>query len=239
MIQKQSVMTPVITVDGASGTGKGVVTQLVAKKLGWRLLDSGALYRVLALAAQKHGVALDNEPAVTVLAEHLDVQFIATDLGTPPQILLEGQDVTETIRTEKMGNGASKVGALPAVRTALLSRQRAFREPPGLATDGRDMGTVVFPDADVKIFLLASPEERARRRYNQLMDKGINVNLGDLILELEERDKRDKERAVAPLRPAEDAICIDTDKLTIEQVVECVMTEVRKVFPALKNVVEE
>src|SRR5579872_1346437 len=230
MIQKQSVITPVITIDGASGTGKGVVTQLVAKKLGWRLLDSGALYRVLALAAQQHGVALDNEPAVTVLAEHLDVQFIATDLNTPPQILLEGQDVTDSIRTEKMGNGASKVGALPAVRTALLSRQRAFREPPGLATDGRDMGTVVFPDANIKIFLMASPEERARRRYNQLMDKGINVNLSDLILELEERDKRDQERAVAPLRPAEDAICINTDKLTIEQVVERVMSEVRKVL---------
>jgi len=236
MIQKQSVITPVITIDGASGTGKGVVTQLVAKKLGWRLLDSGALYRVLALAAQQHGVASDNEPAVTVLAEHLDVQFIATDLNTPPQILLEGQDVTDSIRTEKMGNGASKVGALPAVRTALLSRQRAFRESPGLATDGRDMGTVVFPDANIKIFLMASPEERARRRYNQLMDKGINVNLSDLILELEERDKRDQERAVAPLRPAEDAICINTDKLTIEQVVERVMSEVRKV---LKIEVEE
>ncbi|HSW68850.1 MAG TPA: (d)CMP kinase [Gammaproteobacteria bacterium] len=227
MIQKQ----PVITIDGASGTGKGVVTQLVAKQLGWRLLDSGALYRVLALAAQKHGVALDNEAAVTVLAEHLDVQFIATDIVSPPRILLESQDVTDIIRTEKMGNAASKVGALPAVRTALLSRQRAFREAPGLATDGRDMGTVVFPDADVKIFLTASPEERARRRYNQLMEKGIDVTLGDLIDELRERDKRDQERAVAPLRPADDAICIDTDKLTIEQVVERVMQEIRKIFP--------
>jgi len=230
---------PVITIDGASGTGKGVVTQLVAKQLGWRLLDSGALYRVLALAAQKHGVALDNEVALTVLAEHLDVQFIAADLGTPPQILLEGQDVTETIRTEKMGNAASKVGALPAVRTALLSRQRAFREPPGLVTDGRDMGTVIFPDADVKIFLVASPEERARRRYNQLMEKGIDVTLSDLIEELRERDKRDQGRAVAPLKPAVDAICIDTDKLTIEQVVERVMSEVKRVFPALKSAVEE
>jgi cytidylate kinase len=237
MIQKQSVITPVITVDGASGTGKGVVTQLVARQLGWRLLDSGALYRVLALAAEKHGVALNNEPAVTVLAEHLDVQFIATDFGIPPLILLEGQDVTDTIRTEKVGNEASKIGALPAVRTALLSRQRAFREMPGLATDGRDMGTVVFPDADVKIFLSASPEERARRRYNQLKEKGINVNLFDLVEELRERDQRDRERAVAPLRPADDAICIDTDKLTIEQVVDRVMSEVRKVFPALKSAV--
>ncbi len=224
---------PVITIDGASGTGKGVVTHLIAKRLGWRLLDSGALYRVLALAAQKHGIALDDEQALTVQAEHLDVQFLATDVSLPPNILLEGQDVTEVIRTEKIGNSASKVGALALVRKALLGRQRAFREAPGLATDGRDMGTVVFPDAEVKIFLTASPEERARRRYNQLKEKGINVNLSDLIEELRERDKRDQERAVAPLKPAEDAICIDTDQLNIEQVVERVMSEVRKVFPAL------
>ena len=226
---------PVITIDGASGTGKGVVTQLVAKKLGWRLLDSGALYRVLALAAQKHGVALGNEPALQVLAEYLDVQFVATETSSLPQILLEGQDVTDTIRTEKMGNAASKVAAFPAVRAALLSRQRAFRESPGLATDGRDMGTVVFPDADIKIFLIASPEERARRRYNQLKEKGINVNLSDLIEELRERDKRDQERIIAPLRPAEDAISIDTDQLSIGQVVERIMLEVRKVFPAIKQ----
>lgn len=233
MTQKQPAIIPVITIDGASGTGKGVVTQLVAKRLGWKLLDSGALYRVLALAAQKHGVALDNELAVTVLAEHLDVQFIATELGSSPRILLEGQDVTETIRTEKMGNAASKVGALPNVRTALLSRQRAFRESPGLATDGRDMGTVIFPDANVKIFLMASPEERARRRHNQLIEKGIDVNLGDLVEELRERDKRDQERTVAPLKPAKDAVCIDTDHLSIEQVVDRVMLEVKKVLPAL------
>ncbi len=237
MIQKQAILAPVITIDGASGTGKGVVTQLIAKQLGWRLLDSGALYRVLALAAQQRGIAFDDEAAVTALAEHLDVEFIATDISQFPRIMLEGKDVTETIRTEKIGNGASKIGALPAVRAALLDRQRAFRELPGLATDGRDMGTIVFPDAGVKIFLTASPEERARRRFIQLMEKGINVNLSDLIEELRERDKRDQERAVAPLRPAEDAICIDTDKLTIEQVVERVMSAVRSVFPALKNVV--
>jgi len=237
MIYKQPVAVPVITIDGASGTGKGVVTHLVARQLGWRLLDSGALYRVLALAAEKHRVALDNEPAMTVLAEHLDVQFIATDLGIPPQILLEGQDVTDSIRTEKVGNAASKVGALPAVRTALLSRQRAFRELPGLVTDGRDMGTVVFPDANVKIFLSASADERARRRYNQLMEKDNNVNLGDLLMEQRERDHRDQARVVAPLRPADDAICIDTDHLTIEQVVNRVMLEVIKVFPVLKSAV--
>ncbi len=223
---------PVITIDGASGTGKGVVTHLVAKQLGWRLLDSGALYRVLALAAEKHQIPLDDESALVNQAEHLDVQFVATDVSLPPTILLEGQDVTEVIRTEKIGNSASKIGALPLVRQALLDRQRAFRQAPGLATDGRDMGTVIFPDADVKIFLIASPEERARRRYNQLKEKGINVNLGDLILELKERDKRDQERTVAPLRPAEDAICIDTDQLNIEQVVDLVMAAVRKVFPA-------
>jgi cytidylate kinase len=218
---------PVITVDGASGTGKGIVSQLVAKQLGWRLLDSGALYRVLALAAQKHGVLLDNELALQVLAEHLDVQFIATEAAAPPRILLEGQDVTNTIRTEKMGNAASKVAALSAVRSALMSRQRAFREPPGLIADGRDMGTVVFADASLKIFLTASAEERARRRYNQLKENGINVSLSDLIEELQERDKRDRERTVSPLKPASDAICIDTDHLTIEQVVERIMSEIR------------
>jgi cytidylate kinase len=220
---------PVVTIDGASGTGKGAVSHILAKRLEWRLLDSGALYRVLALAAQKHGVSLDNEKALQVLAEYLDVQFITAETSAPPSILLEGQDVTETIRTEKMGNAASKVAALPEVRIALLSRQRAFREAPGLVTDGRDMGTVVFPDAEVKIFLTASPEERAERRYKQLKEKGINVTLSDLVLELRERDKRDQERKVAPLRQAEDAVCIDTDHLTIEQVVERILLEVQKV----------
>ncbi|MEO8401108.1 MAG: (d)CMP kinase [Gammaproteobacteria bacterium] len=224
---------PVITIDGASGTGKGVVTHLIAKKLGWRLLDSGALYRVLALAAQTHGIAIDNEPALEVLAENLDVHFVAADASLPPLIMLEGQDVTDIIRTEKIGNAASKVGTLAAVRTALLSRQRVFRDAPGLATDGRDMGTIVFPDADVKIFLTASAEVRARRRHNQLKEKGIDVNLSDLIEELRERDKRDRERTVAPLRPADDAVIIDTDQLSILQVVERVLSEVRKVFPAL------
>lgn len=218
---------PVITVDGASGTGKGTISQLLAKRLGWKLLDSGALYRVLALAAQKHGVSLDNETALQVLGEYIDVQFNADDLQSP-RILLEGEDVTETIRTEKMGNAASKIGALPAVRSALLNRQRAFRESPGLVADGRDMGTIVFPDADLKIFLLASPEVRAKRRYNQLKEKGINVNLVDLVEELRERDKRDQERPVAPLKPADDALCIDTDSLTIDQVVERILSEMCK-----------
>lgn len=230
---------PVITIDGASGTGKGTVSQLLAKRLGWNFLDSGALYRVLALAAQKHRVALDNEKALEVLAEHLDVQFIAQE-SKLPKIILEGEDVTETIRSEKIGNAASIVAALPAVRASLLSRQRAFREAPGLVADGRDMGTVIFPDAELKIFLLASPEERAMRRYAQLKERGISVTLSDLINELRERDKRDQERAIAPLKPADDAICIDTDNLSIDQVVERILSELegkdgKKAFPATTN----
>ena len=224
---------PVITIDGASGTGKGTVSQILAKRLGWNFLDSGALYRVLALAAQKHSVALDNEKALEVLAEHLDVQFLAQP-DAFPTIILEGEDVTKTIRTEMIGDAASKVAILPAVRASLLSRQRAFREAPGLVADGRDMGTVVFPDADLKIFLLASTEERASRRLKQLKEHGINVNLGDLIEELQVRDRRDQERAIAPLKPAEDAICVTTDHLTVEQVVEKVIFEInrKKAFPA-------
>ncbi len=227
---------PVITIDGASGTGKGTVSLLLAKRLRWKLLDSGALYRVLALAAQKHSVMLDNEKALEVLAEHLDVQFIAQE-SKLPRIILEGEDVTEAIRTEKMGNAASIVAVLPAVRAALLSRQRAFQDIPGLVADGRDMGTVVFPQAELKIFLIASPEERAMRRYNQLKKRGISVTLAALIEELHERDKRDKERAVAPLKPAEDAVCIDTDHLTIEQVVEKILFEIKrkKAFPATSH----
>lgn len=237
MTQKsENMIPPVITVDGASGTGKGTISQLLAEHLGWKFLDSGALYRVLALAAIKHSVAFDNESALNVLAEHLDVQFAAR--GTlPPQITLEGEDVTETIRTEKIGNAASIVGALPQVRTALLSRQRVFREFPGLVADGRDMGSVVFPDAELKIFLLASPEERACRRLKQLKDRGINVNLANLVEELRERDRRDQERAIAPLKPAIDAICIETDHLSIEQVVERILVEIdgKKAFPATSN----
>lgn len=231
--------SPVITVDGASGTGKGTVSQLLAKRLGWKFLDSGALYRVLALAAYKHSVALDNEKALEVLAEHLDVQFHAQE-NKLPRIILEGENVTETIRSERIGNAASIIAAFPAVRASLLSRQRAFREPPGLVADGRDMGTVIFPDAELKIFLLASPEERALRRYNQLKEKGISVTLGDLIKDLRERDKRDQGRPVAPLKPADDAICIDTDHLTVEQVVDKILSEYegtdgKKAFPAIAH----
>ncbi len=234
--QKEPAIIPIITIDGASGTGKGTVSQLLATRLCWNFLDSGALYRVLALAAQKHCVALDNEKALEVLAEHLDVQFIAQE-NKLPKVILEGEDVTDTIRTEPIGNSASIIAALPAVRAALLSRQRAFREAPGLVADGRDMGTVVFPDAELKIFLTASPEERALRRYHQLLEKGINVNLSDLIEELRERDKRDQERTVAPLKPAADAICINTNGLSVEDVVNRIVTEItrKKAFPVIST----
>lgn len=218
---------PVITIDGASGTGKGTVSQILAAKLGWKFLDSGVLYRVLGLAAIKHGVALDNEKSLEVLAEHLDVQFMA-GVSQASQIILEGEDVTDIIRTEDIGHAASVVAILPAVRAALLSRQRAFRESPGLVADGRDMGTVVFPDAQHKFFLTATIEERARRRFNQLKNQGIDVTLSGLIEELNARDKRDKERVIAPLKPAEDAIIIDTDSLTIDQVVGRIMSEIEK-----------
>lgn len=218
---------PVITIDGASGTGKGTVSQLLATRLGWKLLDSGALYRVLALAAIRHRVEFNNEKALEVLAEHLDVQFIAQE-NCLAKIILEGEVVTDIIRDEPMGNAASIVAAYPAVRAALLSRQRAFREAPGLVADGRDMGTVVFPDAEFKFFLTASPEERAQRRYAQLKAKGKNVNLSDLLEELQERDQRDQNRVVAPLKPAVDAVCINTDHLTAEQVLNSILEEIQK-----------
>lgn len=224
---------PVITIDGASGTGKGTVSQLLAARLGWNFLDSGALYRVLALAAEKHGVALDNEKALEVLGEHLDVQFIANP-DKSPKIILESEDITQIIRTEDVGNAASIIAALPAVRASLLSRQRAFREAPGLVTDGRDMGTVVFPDAEHKFFLTASPETRAERRYKQLKEQGLDVNLGSLLEELQLRDKRDSERTIAPLKPAEDAVIIATDNLSVMQVVNAILEETsrKKAFPA-------
>ncbi len=224
---------PVITIDGASGTGKGTVSQLLAARLGWNFLDSGALYRVLALAAKNHSVALDNEKALEVLGEHLDVQFVANP-DKSPKIILESEDITSSIRTEEVGHMASVIAALPAVRASLLSRQRAFREAPGLVTDGRDMGTVIFPDAELKFFLTASPEIRAERRFKQLKQQGLDVNLGSLLEELRQRDKRDSERSIAPLRPAEDAIIIDTDHLSVLQVVEKILEEIsrKKAFPA-------
>ncbi|GLK88923.1 (d)CMP kinase [Pseudomonas turukhanskensis] len=221
-----SIQAPVIAIDGPSGSGKGTIASLLAKKLGWSLLDSGALYRLLAFAARNHGVDLTNEEALKLLAAHLDVQFVAAANGQPQRIILEGEEVTDAIRNEQIGAGASQVAALGAVRDALLQRQRAFQEMPGLVADGRDMGTVVFPDAPLKIFLTASAEERARRRYLQLKAKGDDVNLASLLDEIRLRDERDTQRTVAPLKPAADAIQLDSTELSIEQVLERILSEV-------------
>jgi cytidylate kinase len=217
---------PVITIDGPSGAGKGTLCSLLARQLGWSLLDSGALYRLLAFCAGNHAVDLANEQSLSLLAAHLDVQFIAGSNGKAQRIILEGDEVTQAIRNERVGAEASQVAALPAVRAALLQRQRAFREAPGLVADGRDMGTVVFPDAPLKVFLTASAEERARRRYLQLKDAGADVTLGSLIDEIRLRDARDTQRVVAPLKPALDAIVLDSTALSIEQVLERILSEV-------------
>jgi len=219
-------VAPVITIDGPSGSGKGTVAGCLAKHLGWALLDSGALYRLLAFAAVNHRIALDNEASLSQLAAHLDVQFVGATERQSATIVLEGEDVTHAIRNETVAKGASQVAALPAVREALLQRQRAFQEFPGLVADGRDMGTVVFPEAPLKIFLTASAEERARRRYLQLKDKGDDVSLPRLLDEIRARDKRDTQRAIAPLKPAADAIQLDSTELSIEQVLERIKSEI-------------
>ena len=213
---------PIITIDGPSGAGKGTISRLVADRLGWRLLDSGALYRLVAYAGQQRVLGPYDEAGHADIAQQLDVQFGLGPHGGE-QIWLAGQEVSGRIRTEQAGEGASRVAAMRAVRTALLERQRAFAGPPGLVADGRDMGTVVFPAAPLKIFLTASAEERARRRYNQLKDKGLGANLAALSLEIAERDRRDATRAVAPLRPADDAVIVDSTAMTIDAVVARVL----------------
>ncbi|TKB50389.1 (d)CMP kinase [Ferrimonas sediminicola] len=210
---------PVITIDGPSGVGKGTVCHLLAEKLGWHLLDSGAIYRVLALAALHHNIELDNEEGLALMAAHLDVSFSPDDEGGI-KVVLEGEVVSREIRSQECANAASKVAAFPRVREALLRRQRAFRVEPGLIADGRDMGTVVFPDAEAKIFMTASAEERARRRYLQLKEKGLDASIDRLLAEIRERDERDANRKVAPMKPAEDALLIDTTELSIDQVVD-------------------
>lgn len=220
----QALLMPVITVDGPSGSGKGTVCRLLAEKLGWDVLDSGAIYRVLSLAALHHQIALDNEEALVPLAANLDVQFLIDSDANAGKIILEGEDVTTTIRNEEVGAAASKVAALPRVREALLRRQRAFRTENGLIADGRDMGTVVFPDAPLKIFLTASAEERARRRFVELNERGLDVTLSGLLQDIQARDDRDMNRAVAPLVPAEDAIELDTSELNAQQVFDKVIT---------------
>ncbi|MBI6403973.1 (d)CMP kinase [Proteus sp. PR00208] len=213
-----AVIVPVITVDGPSGAGKGTLCQALAKAFGWHLLDSGAIYRVLALAALHHHVDITSEDALVPLAANLDVRFIPNENGL--SVILEGEDVSTEIRTETVGNTASQAATFPRVREALLRRQRAFRTAPGLIADGRDMGTIVFPDAQVKIFLEASAEERARRRMLQLQEKGFNVNFERLLSEIKERDYRDRNRAVAPLVAAKDALILDSTSLSIDEVIE-------------------
>jgi len=220
----QALLMPVITVDGPSGSGKGTVCRLLADKLGWDVLDSGAIYRVLSLAALHHQIALDNEEALVPLAANLDVQFLVDSQTNAGKVILEGEDVSTTIRNEEVGAAASKVAALPRVREALLRRQRAFRTENGLIADGRDMGTVVFPDAPLKIYLTASAQERARRRYVELNERGLDVTLSGLLEDIQARDDRDMNREVAPLVPAEDAIELDTSELNAQQVFDKVMT---------------
>ncbi|WP_283710675.1 (d)CMP kinase [Pseudoalteromonas prydzensis] len=220
----QALLMPVITVDGPSGSGKGTVCRLLAEKLGWDVLDSGAIYRVLALAALHHQIALDNEEALVPLAANLDVQFLVDSQANAGKVILEGEDVSTTIRNEEVGAAASKVAALPRVREALLRRQRAFRSENGLIADGRDMGTVVFPDAPLKIYLTASADERARRRFVELNERGLDVTLSGLLEDIQARDERDMNRAVAPLVPADDAIELDTSELNAQQVFDKVMT---------------
>lgn len=208
---------PVITVDGPSGVGKGTLCQWLALRLGWRLLDSGALYRLTALAALRRDLPLQDETGVAAVAAELDVEF-APDAEGAVQVTLDGVEIGDVLRSETTGNAASQVAALPAVRAALLQRQRNFRQAPGLIADGRDMGTVVFPDADLKLFLTASADERADRRYKQLIEKGMDANLDLLVKEIAERDARDAQRTVAPLKPAADAEMLDTTQLDIAQV---------------------
>lgn len=219
-------LPPVITIDGLCGSGKGTVSQLLAKEKGWNLLESGAIYRALALLSKQQNVESDDEEKLKQLADKLDIEFITTSNGL--KILLEKQDVTDTIHSQEMGNLSSKVSIFPEVRKALLEKQRSFRIKPGLVADGRDMGTVIFPDARSKIFLTASIEERAKRRYKQLSEKGFSVKLEDIEAEIAERDARDKNRKASPTKPADDAVIIDTTSLTIEEVMREVREAVNK-----------
>jgi len=213
---------PVIAIDGPSASGKGTVAQLIAERLGYHYLDSGALYRIVALAALDQNISWQDEPALAKLVPSLDIRF---DSGN---IYLNDKNVSDDVRTEQMGKGASEVAVHPAVRKALVGLQHSFRKAPGLVADGRDMATVIFPDAVTKVFLTATAEERANRRYNQLMEKGIHANLEDILSDLQQRDVRDQQRLVAPLQQADDAELLDTSHLSITQAVEAVLSYAAK-----------
>jgi len=218
-------MIPVVTIDGPSGTGKGTIAELLARRLGWHCLDSGALYRALGLASQRRGLDPDAVEALAALASTLQVEF------RDQRVFLDGKNVSEAIRTEAVGNAASRVAIHSAVRTQLLTRQREAVSPPGLVADGRDMGTVVFPDAPLKLFLTASAEERAERRYKQLSQKGLDVSLSEFVREIRERDERDGSRSAAPLKLPAGALVVDTTAITIPEVLAQVLAAVRRVFP--------
>jgi len=226
----QPRVAPVICIDGPSGSGKGTIAQRVAEKLGFHLLDSGALYRLTALAAARRGVEFDDTRRLAEVARDMRIAFEPAG-ARGLRVYLDGSNVTQDIRAEEVGMNASRVASQGPVREALLERQREFRQPPGLVADGRDMGTVVFPDAPLKIYLTASAEARAKRRHNQLKEKGIGVSLRGLLKDIEARDEQDARRAISPLQPAEDAVVIDSTALSIEEVTEQVLTLAREHLP--------
>jgi cytidylate kinase len=221
-------IVPVLTIDGPSGSGKGTVSRMAADALGWHLLDSGALYRAVGFAAGMEGLDLSDAEAVTRCAQTTKISFRDPRDGLETRVIVNGMDATDEIRTETCGAAASAIAAIPGVRTALFDKQRAFRKAPGLVADGRDMGTVIFPDAQCKVFLTASAEERAKRRYKQLKEKGLGVTLAALLREIQARDVRDAGRAVAPLKPAADAVVIDSTGMPVERVVAAVLELVGK-----------
>ena len=227
MTTNAQTLPPVLTIDGPSGSGKGTVARAVARHLGWHFLDSGALYRAVGLAAGWHDLDLSDALALERCARETDVRFEERD-GHEPRVFVDGVDATDELRTETAGAAASAIAALPPVRAALFDKQRAFRQSPGLVADGRDMGTVIFPDAPHKVFLTASASERAERRYKQLKDKGLTVTLAGLLEEIVARDARDAERTVAPLKPAVDAVLIDSTGVPVDTVIERVLAVLRQ-----------